>query len=391
MSVLKAFKYRIYPTEEQRNMLEEHFGACRFVFNHGLEKKTEAYQQLGKTLSCYDLINGLKQLKEEHPWLKNVNSQSLQSALKNLDNAYTKFFREKKGFPKFKTKHNTKQSFQCPQHCSVDFGGGTITIPKLKKIKAKLHRSFDGDIKTVTISRSATGKYYASILVDNRELLPPLAALKAEDAIGIDVGLSRFLTTSHGMIVDNPKFLRTSEKRLSYEQYKLSKMNKGSGNRAKQKRKIARLHERVSNQRRDFLHKVTARLVGESQATTFCIEDLSIQNMQKNHCLAKSIADASWGMFFDFLKYKCEWSGKNLLDIGRFEPSSKMCSSCGLTNKELKLSDRVWTCSCGAKHDRDRNAAENIRRMAFQRQNLLRCIGLEQPESTPLDTVAIAT
>jgi putative transposase len=388
-NVLKAFKYRIYPTEQQQAMLEEHFGACRFVFNWGLEKKTEAYQQEPKTLSCYDLINGLKQLKEEYPWLKNVNSQSLQSALKNLDNAYTKFFREKKGFPKFKSKHNPRQSFQCPQHCSVDFDRGAISIPKLKKIKVKLHRKFEGDIKTVTISRSATGKYYASILVDNHEPLPPKAAIKAENAIGIDVGLSRFLTTSSGMVVNNPKFLLKSEDRLAYEQYKLSKMKKGSSNRAKQKRKIARLHERVSNQRRDFLHQVTAKLVDESQATTFCIEDLSIKNMQKNHRLAKSVADASWGMFFEFLKYKCKWTGKNLLDIGRFEPSSKMCGSCGAVNKELKLSDRVWTCSCGAKHDRDINAAENIRRMAFQRQNLIRCIGLEQPELTPLDTAAI--
>jgi putative transposase len=168
-------------------------------------------------------------------------------------------------------------------------------------------------------------------------------------------------------------------------------MKKGSAGRAKQKKRIARLHEHVSNQRRDFLHKATAKLVGESQATTFCIEDLSVKNMQKNHRLAKSISDASWGMFFDFLKYKCDWSGKNLLDIGRFDPSSKTCSSCGAINKELKLSDRVWTCSCGAVHDRDLNASVNIKKMAFSKQNLIRCIGLEQPELTQVDTVAIAT
>jgi putative transposase len=389
--MLKAFKYRIYPNQKQSEMLNEHFGATRFVYNWGLEKKTEAYQQESKTLSCFELINSLKQLKANEPWLKSVNAQSLQAALRNLDNAYTKFFREKKGFPRFKSRHNPKQSFQCPQACSVDWESGTLSIPKVKCIKAKLHRRFDGEIKTVTVSKNCIGHYYVSILVENSVPLPPKAALKIEDAVGIDVGLSRFLTASDGMIIENPRFLKKSSDRLAYEQYRLSKMKKGSAGRTKQKQRIARIHEHVSNQRRDFLHKVTAKLVGESQATTFCIEDLSIKNMQKNHCLAKSISDVAWGMFFDFLKYKCDWSGKNLLDIGRFDPSSKTCSACGTVNKELKLADRVWTCSCGAVHDRDLNASVNIKNMAFSKQNLIRCIGLEQPESTPLDTVAIAT
>jgi putative transposase len=389
--MLKAFKYRIYPNQEQAQMFEEHFGATRFVYNWGLEQKTTAYQTESKSLSCIELTNNMKVLKETEPWLKTVNSQSLQMALRNLDNAYTKFFREKKGFPRFKSRHNPKQSFQCPQFCTVDWENSTISIPKIKSIKVKLHRKFEGQIKTVTISRSATGNYFVSILVENDIPLPKKAELKIEDAVGIDVGLSRFLTASDGMIVENPRFLKKSSDRLAYEQYRFSKMKKGSAGRAKQKKRIARLHEYVSNQRRDFLHKVTAKLVGESQATTFCIEDLSIKNMQKNHCLAKSIADVSWGMFFDFLKYKCDWSGKNLLDIGRFDPSSKTCSSCGAINKELKLSDRVWTCSCGAVHDRDLNASENIKKMAFSKQNLIRCIGLEQPELTQVDTVAIAT
>jgi putative transposase len=389
--MLKAFKYRIYPNQEQAQMFEEHFGATRFVYNWGLERKTTAYQQEAKSLSCIELTNSMKVLKETELWLKTVNSQSLQMALRNLDNAYTKFFREKKGFPKFKSRHNPKQSFQCPQNCTVDWKNSTISIPKIKNIKAKLHRKFDGQIKTVTISRNAVGNYHASILVEDDALIPKKAELDLDRAVGIDVGLSRFLTASDGMIVENPRFLKKSSDRLAYEQYRFSKMKKGSASRAKQKKRIARLHEHVSNQRRDFLHKVTAKLVGESQATTFCIEDLSIKNMQKNHCLAKSISDVAWGMFFEFLKYKCDWSGKNLLDIGRFDPSSKTCSSCGAINKELKLSDRVWTCSCGAVHDRDLNASVNIKKMAFTKQNLIRCIGLEQPESTPLDTVAIAT
>jgi putative transposase len=389
--MLKAFKYRIYPNQEQVQMFEEHFGATRFVYNWGLEQKTTAYQTESKSLSCIELTNSMKVLKETESWLKTVNSQSLQMALRNLDNAFTKFFREKKGFPRFKSRHNPKQSFHCPQFCTVNWENSTISIPKIKSIKAKLHRKFEGQIKTVTISRSATGNYFVSILVENDVPLSKKAELKIEDAVGIDVGLSRFLTASDGMIVENPRFLKKSSDRLAYEQYRFSKMKKRSANRAKQKKRIARIHEHVSNQRRDFLHKVTARLVGESQATTFCIEDLSVKNMQKNHCLAKSISDVAWGMFFDFLKYKCDWSGKNLLDIGRFDPSSKTCSSCGAINKELKLSDRVWTCSCGAVHDRDLNASVNIKKMAFSKQNLIRCIGLEQPELTQVDTVAIAT
>lgn len=374
--MLKGFKYRIYPNKEQEEMFNKHFGACRFIYNWGLENKIKAYQQESKTLSCFDLINNLKQLKEDNVWLKEVNAQSLQASLRNLDNAYTRFFREKKGFPKFKSKHNSKQSFQCPQSCSINWNTRTLFLPKIKHIKIKIDRKFEGIIKSITISKNAIGHYYASVLVENNIDIPNKAELKIENAIGIDVGLSRFLTTSDGMVIDNPRFFKKSQKKLAYEQYKFSKMKKGS-NGSKQKKRIAHIHEHISNQRRDFLHKVTTKLVSESQATTFCIEDLSIKNMLKNHCLAKSISDVSWGMFFDFLKYKCDWNGKNLLDIGRFEPSSKMCNSCGTINKELKLSDREWNCPCGIKHDRDINASINIKKMAFQYQNLIRCIGLE--------------
>ena len=396
--MLKAYKYRLYPNLAQIKMFAEHFGATRFVYNWGLEQKTSAYQQDKKSINCNDLINKVKtDLKIEHPFLKEVNSQSLQMALRNLDNAYTKFFREKKGFPKFKSKHNSHQSFQCPQHCSVDWDSGTLSIPKIKNIKCRLHRQFEGIIKTVTVSKNSANRYYVSILVENGFAIPSKPSPRIEDAIGIDVVLSRFLTASDGTRIDNPKFFRKSEKKLAYEQYRLSKMKKGSKNRTKQKQKIALLHEHVSNQRSDFLHKTTTKLVRENQATTFCIEDLSVKNMLKNHCLAKSIADVAWGKFFELTKYKCDWYGKNLLDIGRFEPSSKMCSACGTINKNLKLSDRTWTCSaCLVFHDRDENASENIKRFAFNKQNLIRCIGLEESESverhiTPVETVAIAT
>lgn len=221
----------------------------------GLEKKIIAYQQELKCLSCFELINELKDLKIKEPWLKNINSQSIQASLRNLDNAYTRFFREKKGFPKFKSKHNPKQSFQCPQFCSVEWNNKTLSIPKIKKIKIKLHRTFEGLIKTITISKNVMGNYYASILVEDNKSLPLKSELKIEKSIGIDIGLNRFLTTSNGDIVENPRFFKQSQKKLSYEQYKFSKMQKGSNNKIKQKKRIARLYEHISNQRRDFYIK----------------------------------------------------------------------------------------------------------------------------------------
>jgi putative transposase len=383
-NVLRAYKYRIKPTREQDQMLEEHFGACRFVYNRALEEKTKVYQSTGSTLTCNHLINQLVQWKEENSWLKGVNAQALQMTLRNLDNAYTRFFREKKGFPKFKSKHNPKQSFQCPQACSVDWESGTLSIPKVKRIKAMFHRRFDGKIKTVTISRSSTGKYYASILVEDRSDIPEKPTPDRNDAIGIDVGLSHFLTTSEGEKIDNPRHLRRNERKLAKLQRSLSRKKKGSSNRQKAKHKVARLHERVANQRKDFLHKVSHKIVRESQGT-ICVEDLCVKGMIRNRRLAKSISDAGWAMFRSFLSYKADWNGKNILDIGRFEPSSKMCHVCGTINRELKLSDRRWLCPCGAEHDRDINAAINIKLMAFSHQNLVRCIGLVQADLTPVE------
>ena len=387
--MLKAYKYRIKPNKEQAEMFEKHFGATRFVYNWGLEQKTKSYQEGKKTLTFLGLGPELVKLKKENIWMKEVNSQSLLASLKNLDNAYTRFFREKKGFPKFKSKYNPKQSFQCPQHCTVDFEKGLLNIPKVKNIKTVFHRQFEGDIKTVTISKAPSGKYYVSILFEDNKELPTKSKLERFNAIGIDMGLKDFVVTSDGDKIANPKYLRKSEERLARRQRKLSVKKKGSNNRNKQRKKVAKLHKKIANQRKDFLHKVSHQIVHKNHGT-ICVEDLCVKGMVKNRKLAKSISDAGWGMFYNFLKYKSEWHGKNFLDIGRFEPSSKMCSVCGNIKSDLTLSDREWICSkCETKHDRDINASINIRNMAFTNQNLVRCIGLEQPESTPVEKKAL--
>jgi len=383
--MLKAYKYKLNPNKEQIEMFEKHFGSVRFVYNWGLEKKTKTYQETGETITSHQLITTLPELKEENPWLREVNSQCIQMSLRNLDNAYTRFFREKKGFPKFKSKYNPRQSFQCPQSCSVDFDKSTLNLPKIKKIKVIFHRKFDGDIRTVTISRTPSGKYYASILVETRIEAPIKPELDKNDAVGIDMGLKDFLVASDGDKIANPRHLKKSEKQLIKLQRRLSKKAKGSKNRNKQKYKVAKLHDKITNQRKDFLHKTSYQIVHKNHGT-ICIEDLCVKGMVKNHKLAKSISDVGWGMFSGFLRYKSEWYGKNLLDIGRFEPSSKMCSVCGHIKSDLKLSDREWTCSkCRTKHDRDINASINIRNMAFTNQNLIRCIGLGQPDSKPVE------
>jgi putative transposase len=378
--MLKAFKYRIYPNKEQRQLLSKHFGCVRFVYNWALDKKNSAYQKENKSLSCFELANELAKLKkqDEYVWLNEVNSQSLQMSIRNLDNAFTKFFREKKGFPNFKKKKTT-QSFQCPQHSKVDFENNTLSIVKIPNIKIKLHREFKGDIKTVTISKTSTNKYFASVLVETSDKLPKKPSIKEKTTIGIDLGIKHFATLSNGVKVENPKHLNKSLKKLKKAQRKLSRKEKGSNNRDKARLTVAKLHEKITNQRNDLLHKLTYKLTHDNQVGSIAMEDLNVSGMVKNHHLAQSISDASWSKFVDLLKYKCEWYGKNLIFIGRFEPSSKMCS-CGTINNELTLTDREWTCNkCNTKHDRDILASQNIKKFAIQKQNL---IGQELSEST---------
>ncbi|ADE37291.1 IS200/IS605 family element RNA-guided endonuclease TnpB [Methanohalophilus mahii] len=371
--MLKAYKYRMYPTKEQEEKFFQHFGACRFIYNWALEQKIKSYEQDGKSISRFDLNKGITILKRdgEHEWLKDVNSQSLQGATLNLDNAFTRFFREKRSFPKFKSKKNPVQAYNVPQNYKVDFENNKIYLPKIGNVKTILHRHYgDGDLKTATVSRTSTGKYYISILVDNGLETPKKSEFSENDTVGIDVGIKDFAITSNGNKIDNPKHLRNSMKRLKVLSKRLSRKQKGSKNRKKARQKIAKIHEKISNQRHDFQHKVSTKLISENQAVV--LETLNVSGMLKNHNLAQHISDASWSSFVTKLEYKAEWYGKTILRIGQFEPSTKICNVCGYHNKNITLADRKWQChDCGTSHDRDVNAAVNIKKFALNTQNLI--------------------
>lgn len=368
---LKAYKYRIYPTKEQEILLAKTFGCVRYVYNRALSIKTSIYETEKSGISVFDLTNQMVDWKdtEEAKWLKEVNSQALQSSLRNLDSAFTKFFREKKGYPKFKNKYD-KQSFTNVQKTRVDFEKSLVFIPKFKKgIKIVCHRKFNGKIKSSTVSKTPTGKYFISILVEEDINLPILPERDENKCIGIDLGIKDFAILSDDTKIENPKYLKKNLKKLARAQRKLSKKKKGSKNREKQKKKVVRIHEKVANCRKDFLHKTTSSLAKNQSYTSIAIEDLDIKEMIKNKKLSRSISDVGWGYFKQFLAYKCEWYGKNLITIGRFEPSSRLCE-CGYYNHDLTLKDRVWTCpECNKTHDRDILAANNIKKFAFRDQN----------------------
>lgn len=364
----KSYKYRIYPNKEQRNLIVRHFGACRWVYNYGLQRKIETYQQTGKGISKFEISKELPSLKkkEETKWLNEINSQSLQSSLENLDKAFTKFFKEKKGFPKFKSKKNNRKSFCIPQSFVIDFNSNKIKIPKCKTwIKTKIDRNIEGKIKQATILQTPTGKYFVSILVEIDKEFPESKPISENQAIGVDLGIKTFATLSDGIEIKNPRNLKNSLGRLKKLQRQFSRKKKGSNNRDKVRKKVAILHEKVSNQRHDFLHKTTYFLV--KNYDTICLETLKPKNMMKNHCLAQALSDIAIGTFNQFIEYKAKWHGSNILRIGQFEPSSKMCG-CGFVNSDLKLSDRMWTCkNCGTTNDRDLLAARNIKRFAFSK------------------------
>uniref|UniRef100_A0A6M3M9P9 Putative transposase n=1 Tax=viral metagenome TaxID=1070528 RepID=A0A6M3M9P9_9ZZZZ len=355
--MLKSLKYRLYPNNDQKDLLNKHFGCVRFVYNLALECKTNAYSTHKVNLSRYDLQAQLIELKKECEWLKEINSQSLQFALLTLDIAYSNFFKRRAKFPNFKKKSN-KQSFHCPQ--SVIIEKNRLYIPKFKAgIEIVLHRSINGMIRSATISKTPTGRYFVSILTDTGIIIPIKKPINIKTAVGIDIGIKTFAVLSDGTEYENPKHLRNSLQRLKVLQRRVSRKIKGGSNRKNAVKNLAILHEKVTNQRKDFLHKVTDAIT--KQYDTICIEDLAVSNMVKNHKLALSITDAGWEMFGTFLKYKSEWRGKNVLEIGRFDPSSKLHNKCGYINKELELKDREWTCpKCGKLVLRDANAASNI-------------------------------
>lgn len=356
--MFKAFKYRIFPTEPQKELIAKHIGSSRFVYNLALETKNTAYLGSKHNLSPFDLVKQLPELKKECEWLKEVNSQSLQQSIQNMDIAFKRFFKGA-GFPKFKSKHRGKQSFSIPQNVIVE--NDLLIIPKFKEgIKIKLHRPTKGTIKSATISVTPTGKYFVSILCDTKEELPSKAPITESTTIGIDLGIKYFGITSEGEVFENPKHLRKAQSKLKYVQRKYSKHK---GKRTKQR--LALLHEKVVNKRKDFLHKLSTQLIRENQ--TICLETLAVKNMVKNHNLAQAISDVSWSTFVSMLEYKADWYGKNILRIGQWSPSSKTCSNCGTINKGLTLSDREWVCpKCDELVSRDLNAAINIKSFALK-------------------------
>lgn len=366
----RAYKYRIYPNKEQKILISKHIGSCRFIYNYALAKKVKAFQDNRTNLSRFDIQSDLPNMKksEEYCWLKEVNSLSLQASLANLDSAYTKFFREHKGFPKFKSKKDSKQKFPIPQNTKVDFEKGVVFIPKFKDgIKSVFHRTFKGVVKTSTITRTSTDKYFISILVEVNETDKPMKPIRESKAIGIDLGIKTFAVLSDGNEIPNHRYLKKSLDKIKQLHRSLSRKTKGSKNREKARMKLALMYEKVVNRRKDFLHKVTNYIVNNYD--TICLENLNVKVMAKNHHLSQSLLDISISTFNTFLEYKAKEQGVNILRIGRFEPSSKMCT-CGYINGNLTLSMREWTCpKCGTHHNRDLLSANNIKRFAFRNIN----------------------
>ena len=361
--MLKAIKLRIYPDDIQTDYINRLVWSCRFVYNQVLNHKISQYKEHGRSVSFGEAGKFLLGLKQEHGWLKESHSKVLQQSLINLEKAYKGFFKDGRGFPRFKSRKDSKQSCRFPSDAMMSIKGNRISVIKaLKDIHFKcsrkdeiyLNKHFE-QAKSATLTKTKSGKFYLSVLIDRPTCQPP----KSKSVVGIDMGISHFVVASDGQVFDNIRIRRSNQLRIRMLNRRLSRKVKVSKNREKARVKLARFHERLNNIKENYLHKVANTLLSENQAVV--IEDLNVAGMVKNHKLARSIQELSIYRFRQILEYKAAWQGKEVIKVGRFFPSTKLCSACGHKNDGLTLSDRDWSCpACGVHHDRDVNAAKNI-------------------------------
>ena len=361
-TINKTYRFRIYPNASQVELLAKHFGCTRFVYNYFLNQRQEQYKEKGESDNYYAQAKVLTELKkqEETAWLKEVNSQTLQFALRNLETAYTNFFQKRAKFPNYHSKKG-KNTFTVPQFATIE--NGKLWLPKFKSgISIRLHREIKGKLGKVSLTKTPTGKYFVSVFTTEEYNTPIEHTGKS---IGVDLGLKDLLITSDGEVFKNNRYTKRYERKLAKAQKHLSRKKKGSSEYENQRLKVARLHEKISNSRADYLHKCSISLV--RRYDTICIEDLNVKGMERNHHLAKSVTDASWGSFVSMLTYKAQWNNKKVVKINRYFPSSQTCNVCGYVNKETKdLSVREWECPiCHTHHNRDVNAAINILRFGL--------------------------